>query len=279
MAPRANWKGFLKVAELVCPVALYSATSTSDRIALHTVNRATGHKAQRLFLDSETRAPVEKEDQVKGYEVAKGDYIVLEPEEIHAAIPQSDKTISISDFVRCEEIDDLFLDKPYYLVASKEGEDVFSLISEGLRSSNTAAIGHAVLFRRLRTLLIRPYENGLIGTTLRFDYEVRSAKEAFDETPVIKVTDEMMQLAQHIISTKMGKFDPSKFEDRYEAALADLVKAKIEGRKIPAPEGRSAKIVNLMDALRQSAGLPAAKTKTQQRRKQPKPSTGRRKAS
>ncbi len=290
LAPRANWKGFLKVAELVCPVALYSATSTSDRIALHTINRTTGHKARRTFLDSETRSPVEKEDQVKGYEVAKGEYIILEPEETQAVIPQSDKTISVSDFVRAEEIDDLFLDKPYYIAPSKEGEDVFNLINEGLRSSKTAAIGRAVLFRRLRTLLIRPFENGLIGTTLRFDYEVRSAKEAFDEAPAIKVTGEMMQLAQHIISTKMGKFDPSKFEDRYEAALADLVQAKIDGRLLP-DERRAEKIVSLMDALRESAGLTkdssAATTKTQKqrttktqhRREQSKPSTGRQRAS
>ncbi len=290
MAPRANWKGFLKVAELVCPVALYSASSTSDRIALHTINRATGHKARRLFIDSETRAPVDKDDQVKGYEVAKGEYIIFEPEEIQATIPQSDKTISISDFVRYEDNDDIFLDKPYYIAPSKEGEEVFNLINEGLKSSETAAIGRAVLFRRLRTLLIRPFENGLIGTTLRFDYEVRSAKEAFDEAPAIKATGEMMQLAEHIISTKMGKFDPSKFEDRYEAALADLVQAKIEGRKISARESRPEKIVSLMDALRESAGLtkdrPTATTKTQkqqtkktqQRRKQPKPSSGRRRA-
>ncbi|MEY9626086.1 non-homologous end joining protein Ku [Sinorhizobium fredii] len=270
MAPRANWKGYLKVAEVSCPVALYTAASTSERIAFHTINRATGNRVHRQFVDSETGKPVEKDDQVKGYEVGSGDYVVLEPEEIAAAVPESDKTLSVSAFIACGDIDDVYFDKPYYLAPTKShAEDAFALIREGMRKKKVAAIARAVLFRRVRTLLIRAYEDGLIATTLNFDYEVRSAKEAFDEVPDLKIEGEMLELAEHIIKTKRGKFDPAKFDDRYEAALAELVKAKLEGKKIePRKELKREKVVDLMEALRQSAGVAKkAKATTQTKKK------------
>ncbi|MEY9783931.1 non-homologous end joining protein Ku [Sinorhizobium fredii] len=270
MAPRANWKGYLKVAEVSCPVALYTAASTSERIAFHTINRATGNRVHRQFVDSETGKPVEKDDQVKGYEVGSGDYVVLEPEEIAAAVPESDKTLSVSAFIACGDIDDVYFDKPYYLAPTKShAEDAFALIREGMRKKKVAAIARAVLFRRVRTLLIRAYEDGLIATTLNFDYEVRSAKEAFDEVPDLKIEGEMLELAEHIIKTKRGKFDPAKFDDRYEAALAELVKAKLEGKKIePRKEPKREKVVDLMEALRQSAGVAKkAKATTQTKKK------------
>ncbi|AWM27676.1 Ku protein [Sinorhizobium fredii] len=270
MAPRANWKGYLKVAEVSCPVALYTAASTSERIAFHTINRATGNRVHRQFVDSETGKPVEKDDQVKGYEVGSGDYVVLEPEEIAAAVPESDKTLSVSAFIACGDIDDVYFDKPYYLAPTKShAEDAFALIREGMRKKKVAAIARAVLFRRVRTLLIRAYEDGLIATTLNFDYEVRSAKEAFDEVPDLKIEGEMLELAEHIIKTKRGKFDPAKFDDRYEAALAELVKAKLEGKKIePRQEPKREKVVDLMEALRQSAGVAKkAKATTQTKKK------------
>lgn len=262
MAPRANWKGFLKIAEVTCPVALYTASSTSERIAFHTINRATGHRVSRRFVDSETGKPVERDDQVKGYEVSQGDYVVLAPEEVAAAVPESDKTLSVSAFIACGDIDDVYFDKPYYLApADKGGEEVFALIREGMRSKKVAAIAQTVLFRRVRTVLIRAHHDGLIATTLNFDYQVRSAKEAFSDIPAMKIEGEMLQLAEHIIKTKKGKFDPSKFDDRYESALADLVKAKSEGRKIvPRKEPERAKVVDLMAALRESAGIAGKKT-------------------
>lgn len=257
MAPRANWKGFLKVGELSCPVALYTAASTSERIAFHTVNRATGHRVHREFVDSETGKPVEKDEQVKGYETGSGEYVVVEPDEVAAAVPESDKTLSVSAFVGCSAVDDVYFDKPYYLAPSdKHGEEAFTLIREGMRRKKVAAIAQTVLFRRVRTLLIRVYDEGLIGTTLNFDYEVRSATDAFEDVPDIKVQGEMLDLAEHIIKTKRGKFDPTTFDDRYEAALAELVKAKLEGRKIEPPkQPKREKVVDLMDALRKSAGV------------------------
>jgi DNA end-binding protein Ku len=257
MAPRANWKGFLKIAEVTCPVALYTAASTSERIAFHTINRATGHRVHRQFVDSETGKPVERDDQVKGYENGSGDYVVLEPEEVSAAVPNSDKTLSVDVFVGCGEIDDVYFDKPYYLTpADQHAEDAFALIRDGLRSQKVAALAQTVLFRRVRTLLIRPHDDGMIATTLNFDYEVRPAKDAFEDVPAIKVKGEMLALAEHIIKTKRGKFDPATFDDRYEAALAELVKAKTEGRKIEPPKTpKRTNVVDLMDALRESAGM------------------------
>ncbi|WP_029352088.1 Ku protein [Bosea sp. 117] len=257
MAPRANWKGFLKIAELTCPVALYTAASTSERIAFHTINRATGHRVQRQFVDSETGKPVERDEQVKGYEVSDGEYVVLEPDEVASAVPESDKTLAVSAFVPCGEIDDVYFDRPYYLAPSNAAaHEAFVLIREGLRAAKVAAVAQAVLFRRVRTLLVRAQGEGLVATTLNFDYEVRPAREAFDVVPDMKIAGEMLELAEHIIRTKAGSFDPAAFDDRYEAALADLVKAKLEGRAItPPPARKREKVVDLMAALRESAGL------------------------
>lgn len=257
MAPRANWKGFLKIGELVCPVALYTAASSSDRISLHILNRDTGHRVKRLYVDSDTGKPVESEDQVKGYAVAENEYVVLEPDEIAAAVPESTKTLDVEAFVQEDDIDQVYFDKPYYLAPSeKQGEEAFALIRDGLRAKKVAALAQTVLFRRVRTVLIRDSGNGLIANTLNFDYEVRAAADAFSDVPPLKIKGEMLQLAKHIIETKKGKFDPSKYEDRYEAALTAMVKAKIEGKELPVLKERKAEnVVDLMEALRMSAGV------------------------
>lgn len=282
MAPRANWKGFLKVGELVCPVALYTAASTSERIAFHMLNRKTGHRLHREFVDSETGKVVEREDQVKGYEAGENDYIALGPEEIAAAVPESDKTLEIDAFVACDDVDDLYFDKPYYLTPSdRHGAEVFALIREGMKTKKVAAVAETVLFRRVRTLLIRAEGEGLIASTLNYDYEVRSAEEAFSQIPATKLKGEMVELAEHIIKTKSGRFDPKKFDDRYDAALAEVVKAKIEGRKIkPVPPKAEGKVIDLMEALRQSAGKDGkpAKRKAKKPAATSKTAAGRRKA-
>ena len=253
--PRASWKGFLTIAEVTVPVALYAAASSSDRIVLNTVNRATGNRVQRQYVDAETGAPVEREDQVKGYEVGKDQYVMFDAEEIAAASPVSDKRLTVSAFVDCDEIDDVYLDRPYFLAPSDRSADTaFQLIREGLLSSGAAALAEAVLFRKVRTLLIRAHDRGLAASTLNFDYEVRAAKDAFADVPTIKIKREMLDLAEHIIKTKEGVFDPASVTDRYEAALAELVKAKLEGRPIAAPKPQKRPAVSdLMTALRESA--------------------------
>jgi DNA end-binding protein Ku len=269
MAMRAQWKGFLKVGEVACPVSLFTAASTAERISFNTLNRETGNRVRREFVDIETGKPVEREDQVKGYEVDSGDHIVLEPEEVAATVPESDKTLKVLAFIPCREVDDVYFDKPHYLTPSdRTGTDAFTLLRDGTRKAKVAAIAQAVLFRRVRTLLIRAHGNGLVAATMNFDYEVRSASEAFDNVPDLTIKGEMLELAKHIISTKKGTFDATSIEDRYEAALADLVKAKLEGRALP--KRKAPKVSNsndLLAALRQSAGQTGASDVPQTKRR------------
>jgi DNA end-binding protein Ku len=288
LAPRASWKGFLKIAEVTVPIGLYAAASTAERIALHTINRPTGNRVRREFVDAETGKTVEREDQVKGYEVAKDEYVSVEPDEIEAVIPHGDKTLTISTFVDLAGVDDLYFDKPYYLGPSdRSADETFALVREGMLSAKVAAIARAVLFRRARTVLVRALDEGLAASLLNYDYEVRPAKQAFSDIPAKKITGEMLDLAVHIIKTKQGAFDPRAFEDRYEDALAELVKLKLEGKAIPKRAPRSEPMVNLMQALRESAAAgdrPSGKTAAKKRTgrcaaAKAKPAAPRRKAS
>jgi DNA end-binding protein Ku len=253
---RAQWKGFVKFGEVTCGVALYTAASTSDRITFNTINKATGNRVNRVFIDSDTEEPVTKEAQTKGFEIENGQYLIIDPDEIAAAIPESDKTLEIEAFIPCADVDDVYFDKPYYLTPDKMGSDAFSALRDGMKKSKVAAIARTVLFRRMRTVLIRPHGKALIATTLNYDYEVRSSNKAFEDMPKIKIEGEMLDLAKHIISTKKGEFDPSAFDDRYEAALEELVKAKIEGKAVPKRKKVGVSKPNdLLAALRESAGI------------------------
>ncbi|MBY3366501.1 non-homologous end joining protein Ku [Rhizobium laguerreae] len=253
---RAQWKGFLKFGEVSCGVDLYTAASTSERITFNTINKATGNRVNRIFIDSETEDPVPKEAQTKGFEIENGQYIIIDPEEISAAMPESNKTLEIEAFIPCSDVDDVYFDKPYYLTPDKMGGDAFAALRDAMKKSKVAAIARTVLFRRMRTVLIRPHGKGLIASTLNYDYEVRSSEKAFEEMPKLKIEGEMLDLAKHIISTKKGEFDPATFDDRYEAALADLVKAKLEGKSLPKPKKvQVSKPNDLLAALRESAGM------------------------
>jgi DNA end-binding protein Ku len=257
MAPRANWKGHLKLGLLSCPVALYTAASEAERISFHTLNRKTGHRVQRKFVDSETGKPVERSEQVKGYEVGKGDYVVLTNEDIEEAIPESTKTIDIDTFLPADEMDEVFLDNPYYLAPTdKPGLEAFVLIRKAMEAKGVVGIARTVLFRRSRLLLLRPTGPGLTATTLYFEYEVRPAAQVFADVPKVDLSKEMVDLAKHIIATKRGKFEPEKLEDRYEEAVAELIRAKQQGKEIKAPPkpAHGGNVVNLLDALRKSAG-------------------------
>jgi DNA end-binding protein Ku len=255
LSPRASWKGFLKIADVTVPIGLYAAASTSERIALHTINRPTGNRVRREFVDAKTGEAVDRDDQVKGYEVAKGEYVSVEPDEIAAIMPHGDKTLTVSAFVDLADVDDLYFDKPYYLEPSdRSADESFAVVREGMRKAKVAAVAQAVLFRRVRTILIRPLDKGLAASTLNYDYEVRSVEQAFSDVPKKTITGEMLDLAIHIIKTKQGAFEPSEFQDRYEDALADLVKLKLEGKAIPKhTPPKSDPVVSLMQALRESA--------------------------
>jgi DNA end-binding protein Ku len=252
---RARWKGFLQFGGVSCSVALYTAASTADRIAFATINKSTGNRVRREYVDAESGRPVERDKQVKGYEFDDGRFVTLTPEEVAAAVPEGDKALKVDAFIPCSGVEETYFDKPYYLTpADKLSYDAFALLRDGMRDAKVAAVAKAILFRRARTVLIRPHGNGLIANTLNYDYEVRSAKEAFMEVPRLEIKGEMLELAQHIISTKSGTFDPGAFHDRYENALADLVKAKLEGRALPKRKTPVAsKPSDLLEALRMSA--------------------------
>lgn len=254
---RANWKGFIKIGELAVPVGLYSATSPQSRISLHMLNRKTGNRLRREFVDSESGKPVETEDQVKGFEISSGEFVVLDDEDFASAIPESDKTLSVLGFIACEDIDTVYFDKPYYLVPSdNSGEEAFVLLREGMRQSKVAALAQTVLFRRARTVLIRAEGKGMVARMLNFDYEIRASDEVFDDIEDITIKRDMMDLAEHIIDTRRGEFHPQDFEDRYNDALGELVKAKIEGRKISPPkQDEGGKVIDLMKALKESAAM------------------------
>lgn len=254
---RANWKGFLKIGELSCPVGLYTAASTSSRIAFHTINRATGNRVRREFVDPATGKPVPRDDQVKGYALDDDRLVMLEPEEIARAVPESDKTLSVEAFIPCDDIDTLYFDRPYYLApAGGAGQEAFTVIREAMRDASVAALARAVLFRRVRSLMLRADDEGLIAHTLNYDYEVRSAADAFSDLPDIRIKKDMLDLARHIVSTKAGTFDPSSFDDRYEEAVATLVRDKLAGKAVKRlGKKRAPKVVDLMTALRESAGV------------------------
>jgi DNA end-binding protein Ku len=210
MAVRANWKGHLKLGLVSCPVALYTAASEADRISFRTVNRDTGNRVRREFVDSETGKVVERDQQVKGFEIAKGEYVVLTDEDIEEAIPESTKLIDTEAFIDAEELDRVFLDTPYYLApADESGQEAFAIIREAMKQKTVFAVARTVLFRRDRVLALRPYDRGIVATTLHYDYEVRDAKAIFDDIPDVTLSKEMIELAKHIIKTKRGHFDPA----------------------------------------------------------------------
>ena len=263
MTPRALWKGELKGTGIRCGIAIYSALSSAEKVSFHIVNRKTGNRVERRFVDGETEKPVERDDQVRGYELDDGRHVLIEPEVLNALVPHSDKTVAIKHFLPCEAVDKLYFDKPYYLGPSEDAdEETFRAFAETLQRTSTVAFAEAVLFRRNRALIIRAHENILLAATLNYDYEVRSARTAFRGLSEPDYDAELLDLAGHLIKTKMSRFDPSQYHDRYNAALMDLVRAKMEGRELPkaAPEPER-KVIDLREALRLSAKQDEGSTK------------------
>jgi DNA end-binding protein Ku len=263
MALRANWKGFLRLSLVTCPVALYPATSESEKISFNQLNRATGHRIKYVKVDVDTGDEVPKEDIVKGYELDKGQYIEVTKEELEELALESTRTIEIDEFVAKSDIDPRYLIRPYYLRPDgKVGHDAFAVIRETIREMDKVAIGRVVLTNREHIIALEPMEKGLVGTLLRYPYEVRSEKEYFDEIHDVKVTKDMLDLAKHIVNQKTGTFDPEKFEDHYETALVDLINQKRAGKTIrPKERPKGENVVDLMEALRQSVGREAAPAK------------------
>jgi DNA end-binding protein Ku len=254
MAARASWKGYLKLSLVSCAVQLYPASTSKERVSFHMLNRETGHRLKRLMVDSETGEPVESEDQIKGYEIGKRQYIQIEDEEIESVAIESTHTIDIESFVPRDEIDQTYFDSPYYIAPDgKVAEEAFAVIRDAMREKNVVGIGRVVLYRRERIIMLEPRDKGLVAMTLRYPYEVRADDEVFDQIPDVKVDDDTLDLATHIIERKLTHFDPARFEDRYQNALLDIIKAKAANKPAPKLDApKPSNVVNLMDALRKS---------------------------
>ncbi|HZR77016.1 Ku protein [Bradyrhizobium sp.] len=268
MAPRPYWKGYLKLSLVSCQVALYPAASRSERIALHQISKRTGHRLRQQMVDEQTGDVVDREEKGRGYEVSRDQYVPLDEEELDKIALASTHTIDIEHFVPRGEIDERYFDSPYYLAPIDEvGQEAFIVIREAMRDKKMVGIGRVVLYRRERILMLEPFDKGLLATTLRYGYEVRDAEPYFEGIPDIDLPTEMRKLASHIIETKAAHFEPAAFVDRYEKALADLVKSKQAGLPPPRerPRRESARVINLMDALKRSVASESGSAKSPKR--------------
>jgi DNA end-binding protein Ku len=254
VAPRAYWKGYLKLSLVSCPIAMYPATSEREKISFHQLHKQTGSRIRYKKVDADSGDEVETGDIIKGYEVSKGEYIEIAPEELEAVEIESKRIIEIDQFVPKDEIDELYINNPYYIIPDGEvGQQAFAVIREAIRKEGMVAIGKVVFTSREHIIALEARDKGLMGVTLRYPYEVRKQEDYFDEIEDEKVPKDMLDLAMHIVETKKGSFQPEKFEDQYEDALKALIKKKQKGEKIESPKERGpANVVNLMEALRQS---------------------------
>ena len=268
MAPRAYWKGYLKLSLVSCPIQLFPAISAREKIRFHQINRKTGNRIKYCKLDAVTGEPVSDEEIVKGYEGRKGHYVEITDDELEAVAIESTHTIEINQFVPKSEIDELYWNIPYYIAPDGEvGQQAFAVIRGAIKKRDMVALGHVVLTTREHVIAVEPRGKGMLGVTLRYPYEIRNAAHYFNEIPDEKVPKDMLDLAVHIVETKAGHFEPEKFEDHYENALKELIKKKQRGEKIEKPKERPpAQVINLMEALKRSATAERSAVRSHSRR-------------
>ena len=278
-APRAYWKGFLKLSLVTCPVALYPASSDSEKTRFHQINRKTGNRLRQQMVDEKTGRVVEGEDKGRGYELKSGHYVEIEAEELEAVELESTRTINIDKFVPADEIDKRYYERPYYIVPDNQsGEEAFAVIRDAMKDKGRVALARIVFANREHILAVEPWGKGLLGTTLRYDYEVRDEKEFFKGIPSPRVPKDMVDLAGHILDRKAGHFDAGQFKDEYELALRKVVKRKAAGHTIerPVEEPPPSNVIDLMDALRKSlkgkkSGAPASSSNRKKSGSRPRP--------
>jgi DNA end-binding protein Ku len=253
--PRPYWKGYLKLSLVSCPIALYTATSSGERVAFRQINKKTGNRLRQQLVDEGTGEPIDPDDKGRGYEVDKGVYLQVEDEELDAIAIESSRTIDIDSFVPKSEIDERYVESPYYLIPeNKVALEAFAVIRDAMRGKGMVALGRVVLSKRERVIMLQPWGKGVLGTTLRYPYEVRNEEIYFDGIGEVKIPKDMLALAEHILESKAAKFDASGFHDRYEEAMVAMLSEKKAG--MPVPKQRELpRIVagtDLMAALRQS---------------------------
>jgi len=252
ISARPYWKGYLKLSLVTCPIALYTASSSTERVSFRQINKQTGNRLRQQLVDEVTREPVEGPDKGRGYEYAKNAYIPVEDDELDAIAIESNHTIEIDSFVPREQIDQRYLDSPYYVTPNDQaGQDAFAVIREAMRGKGMVALGRVVLAKRERVVMLEPWDKGLMGTTLRYPYEIKGAKEYFGNIPNVKVEPEMLKLAEHILQSKAADFDPSQFVDRYEDAIFEMLRKKQAGIEVSRDRTvvRPQNLVNLTEAL------------------------------
>jgi Ku protein len=236
-------------------VALYPASSGAGKTHFHIINKETGNRLKQQMVDSETGEVVEDGQKARGFELKKNQYVEIEKEELEAVQIESNHTIDIDSFVPAEEIDKRYFDHPYYIAPDgKAGADAFAVIRDAMKKQGRIALARIVLTNREHIIAIEPLGKGLLGTTLRFSYEVRDEDAYFDGIRNPKITADMVELAGHILKTKAGHFDPEKYKDEYEDALKALVRRKAAGKPVKLPEKQETRgnVISLMDALKQS---------------------------
>ncbi len=253
--PRPYWKGYLKLSLVSCPIALYTATSSGDRVAFRQINKKTGNRLRQQLVDEGTGDPIDPDDKGRGYEVDKGVYLQVEDEELDAIAIESSHTIDIDSFVPKSEVDERYVDSPYYLVPeNKVALEAFAVIRDAMLGKGMVALGRVVLSKRERVIMLQPRGKGLLGATLRYPYEVRDETIYFGDIGEIQIPKDMLALAEHILESKAATFDPSKFHDRYEEAVVTMLNEKRAGMPIPKqrPMPRIVAGTDLMAALKQS---------------------------
>ncbi len=283
MAPRAYWKGFLKLSLVSCPVKLFSATSSSDKISFNMIHKDTHNRVQMKPHDPEL-GEVSRTDLVKGYEIDKDQYIIVEADELKELQIESNKTIDIETFVEASEIDPVYYDAPYFLAPDGAvAEEAYTVILEAMAEADKVAIARVVLSGRERVIALCPKDYGFMVQTLRIGNELRKPQAYFDEMNGVSIDKDMRDLAKHIIDQKTTSYDPFAYEDRYQVAVKDLIQAKIKGQSpviSKAPERGN--VVNLMDALKRSLEeekRPAAASKAKTKKAASKKTTRKKAAS
>jgi DNA end-binding protein Ku len=271
--PRAYWKGYLRLSLVTCPIELFPASSQAEKTHFHQINKKTGNRLRQQMIDEDTGKAVDSDEKGRGYELSKGKYVEIEEDELKAVEIESTHTVDIDSFVPRSEIDKRYLDKPYYIApADKSGAEAFAVIRDAMKDEERVALARIVMAHREHIIALEPLGKGMLGTTLRYDYEVRDEKDYFKGVPSPRLPRDMIKLAKHILETKPGHFNPDKFKDRYENALKKLVKRKAAGKKIEVaePEEKQGNVIDLMEALRNSVkGKKAAAPRKHAARKRP----------
>jgi DNA end-binding protein Ku len=258
MAYRPTWQGHLKLSLVTCPVALYTATNSAGDVHFNLINPKTNNRIKMITTDPDT-GPIERSELVKGYEVSKGEYILLTNDEINSVKLESTKTIAIERFVPGDEIDRLYWDNPYFLAPDgKLAQEAFGVIRTAMEKSGQIALGRVVIGTRERILALEPRDKGILAYTIRTDDEVRKPDEIFGGISDKATDPAMIAIAEKIIGQLEGPFDPGQFVDRYEEALKALIEDKKKGHKLAkVAEPDDTNVVDLMSALRASLGAKA----------------------